>query len=113
MTTLNPASPDLAALQQQLLGRFERFRRRVRTHLVLEGAARVLAEVVGIALLSFVADRVFRLGLGSRLVFLLIAAGFIARSTSPRQSTASAMLPTPPTATATRTARARRTRPCP
>jgi hypothetical protein len=78
LTTFNPSSPDLAALQQQLLGRFERFRRRVRAHLLLEGVARVLAEVVGLALLSFILDRVFRLGLGSRVVYVVLALGFVA-----------------------------------
>ena len=79
MTTLNPSSPaDLAGLQRQLRGRFEQFRRRVRTHLVLEGVARVLAVAVGLALLGFVADRAFRLGVGSRAVFLLASLGVIA-----------------------------------
>lgn len=78
MTTLNQTTPDLVALQRQLVGRFARFRQRVRTHLVLEGAARVMAIAVGLILLSFVADRVFRLGLGSRVVFLLGAVGVVA-----------------------------------
>src|SRR5687767_14657677 len=77
-TTLDPATPDLDGLRRQLLGRFERFRQRVRTHLVLEGAARVAAVAVGLVLLSFVVDRVFRLGVGSRIVLLLLAIGFLA-----------------------------------
>jgi hypothetical protein len=78
MTTLNPISSDLAALQTQLLGRFEQFRRRVRTHLVLEGVARVLAEAVGLVILSFILDRLFRLGLTSRLIYTILAVGFVA-----------------------------------
>src|SRR4051794_3634669 len=81
MTTLNPVSADLAALQTQLLERFEQFRRRVRTHLVLEGVARVLAEVVGLVVLSFILDRLFRLGLTSRLVYTVLAVAFIAWET--------------------------------
>src|SRR3954469_23244366 len=78
MTTLNPSSPaDLATLQRQLLGRFEQFRRRVRTHLLLEGVARVLAEFVGLIVLSFVLDRLFRLGLTSRLTFTALGIAFI------------------------------------
>jgi hypothetical protein len=78
MTTLNPTSPaDLATLQRQLLARFEQFRRRVRAHLVIEGVARVLAEVVGLVLLSFILDRLFRLGLTSRLVFAALAVAFV------------------------------------
>ena len=77
--TLNPAtSPDLEALQQRLVDRFARFRRRVRTHLLLEGAARVAAITLGLALLSFVVDRIFRLGLGSRVVLLIAGLGVIA-----------------------------------
>lgn len=75
---LTSSSPDLAALQQQLVGRFARFRRRVRAHFALEGAARVLAIAVGLALLSFLVDRVFRLGLASRVVFLLGSGALIA-----------------------------------
>src|SRR5688572_4208875 len=77
MTTFNASMPDLAALQQQLLGRFERFRRRVRTHMLVEGVARVLAVVVGVALLSFVLDRIFRLGLTSRLIFTAMGVALI------------------------------------
>jgi hypothetical protein len=78
MTTLNPVSADLAALQTQLLGRFGQFRRRVRTHLALEGVARVLAEAVGLVVLSFILDRLFRLGLTSRVIFTVLAVGFVA-----------------------------------
>ncbi len=80
MTTLDTTTPppDVADLRRQLVERFAAFARRVRNHLVLEGAARVLAELVALALLSFVVDRVFRLGLGARLVFLVAAAGVLA-----------------------------------
>ncbi len=82
MTTLNSAvSADLAGLKEQLVGRFDRFRRRVRTHLLLEGVARVLAEIAGLIVVSFVLDRVFRLGVGSRLVFLALATAFVAWET--------------------------------
>src|SRR3954466_15343703 len=81
MTTLNPVSADLAALQTQLLGRFEQFRRRVRTHLVLEGVARVLAEAVGLLVPSVILDRLFRLGLTSRLIYPLLAIAFVAWET--------------------------------
>ena len=80
MTTLSPSSPaDLATLQRQLLDRFEQFRRRVRTHLLLEGVARVLAELVGLVLLSFALDRLFRLGLTSRVIYSVLALGFVDR----------------------------------
>src|SRR5688572_30307825 len=83
MTTLNPtsASPDLAALQTQLLSRFDRFRKRVRGFIVLEGVARVFAEIVGLALLSLILDRIFRLGLASRLVFTVLSLAFVAWET--------------------------------
>jgi hypothetical protein len=79
MTTLDQTTPpDLETLQQRLVDRFAQFRRRVRAHLLTEGAARVAALALGLALLSFVVDRVFRLGLGSRVVFLVAGLGVVA-----------------------------------
>jgi hypothetical protein len=60
-----------------LHGRLAHFGRRVRVHLMLESIARVLAMTIGILLLSFVLDRVFRLGLPSRIFFIAVAAAFI------------------------------------
>src|SRR3712207_2054497 len=73
MTVLDPTNLDLPDLQRQLVGRLEDFGQRVRTHLLVEGAARVLAVAVALALLSFLLDRWLRLGLATRLI--LLAAG--------------------------------------
>ena len=73
MTVLDPTTLDLADLRRQLVGRLEAFGRRVRTHLLIEGAARVLAVAVALGLLSYGIDRWLRLGLATRLI--LLAAG--------------------------------------
>src|SRR5829696_1089803 len=78
MLNLSATRNELAEMQTQLLSRFDRFRKRVRAFIVLEGVARGFAEVVGLALLSLILDRIFRLGLASRLVFTVLAIGFVA-----------------------------------
>jgi hypothetical protein len=79
MTTANvPTSPNLADLRQGLLARLELFRGEVRKHMLLEGLARWLAELVGVALVSFLLDRLLRLGLPTRLTLLFLALGFLA-----------------------------------
>lgn len=78
MTTLNAPTTDLASLRRDVEGRLDRFGRRARARLALEGAARVLALAVGLALLSFVLDFTFRLGLTARLLFLAAAVIFLA-----------------------------------
>src|SRR5256885_17048374 len=79
MTTANvPASPSLPALRRGLLSRLETFRSQVRQHLLLEGLARWLAELVAVALVSFLLDRFFRLGLPTRLVILFLSLAFLA-----------------------------------
>src|SRR5437879_4955795 len=78
VTTANlPTSPSLADLRRGLLARLEQFRGKVRKHLVLEGLARWLAELVGIALLSFILDRLLRLSLPMRFTFLAIGGAFL------------------------------------
>src|SRR5438045_9791539 len=72
MTVLDPPISDLADLQRQLVGRLDDFGRRVRTQLLIEGLARVLAVALVLALLSFGVDRWLRLGLIMRVALLLI-----------------------------------------
>src|SRR5204863_7248788 len=62
----------------RLLSRREPFRSQVRQHLLLEGLARWLAELVAVALLSFLRDRSFRLRLPTRLVILSLSLAFLA-----------------------------------
>jgi hypothetical protein len=71
-------SPNLTDLRQGLLARLELFRGQVRTHMLLEGLARWLAELVAVALVSFLLDRLLRLGLPTRLTLLFLALGFLA-----------------------------------
>src|SRR5687767_10292527 len=78
MTVLDPSNLDLPDLQRQLVGRLEDFARRVRTHLLVEGAARVLAVAVALGLLSLLIDRWLRLGLATRLVLLGIGLAVVA-----------------------------------
>src|SRR5437868_2360183 len=80
MTTLNAPTEtsDLLSLRQQLIDRLSDFRRRVRTHLLVEGAARVLAEAVALALLSLVLDRWLRLSHPARIVLLVMGLAFLA-----------------------------------
>ena len=74
--TTDVTTSDLAPLQQRLVERLDAFRRRVRDHLVQQGAARVLALAVLLGALSLLLDRWLRLGLGARLVLLF--AGLVA-----------------------------------
>jgi hypothetical protein len=78
MTVLDPTNLDLPDLQRQLVGRLEDFGRRVRLHLLAEGAARVLAVAVALALVSFLLDRWLRLGLATRLILLALGLTVIA-----------------------------------
>src|SRR5688500_8302977 len=78
MTVLDSTNLDLSDLQRQLVGRLEDFGRRVRTHLLVEGAARVLAVAVALGLLSLLIDRWLRLGLATRLILLTLGVGVIA-----------------------------------
>jgi hypothetical protein len=76
MTTANVTTlPDL---RTGLLARLESFRANVRKHLLLEGLARWLAELIAVALLSFLLDRLLRLGLTTRLVLLSLGLAFLA-----------------------------------
>lgn len=78
MTTANiPISADLPSLRDGLIARLEVFRAQVRKHLVLEGAARWLGEAVAVALVSFLLDRLLRLSLPTRVVFLTLGVGFL------------------------------------
>ncbi len=68
--------PDEA--RRSLLDRMAGFRRRVRSRLLLEGAAQVAAAIVLAALLTFVADRTFRLSAPVRIAMLVSALGALA-----------------------------------
>src|SRR5215213_6366025 len=77
MTAIDAPNLDLPDLQRQLVGRLEDFGRRVRSHLLAEGVARVLAIAVGLGLLSYLLDRWLRLGLATRLILLAIGLAVI------------------------------------
>ena len=78
MTTANvPTSPDLGYLRAGLIARLQLFRARIRKHLVLEGLARWLGEAVAVVFVSFVLDRLLRLSLPTRLVFLAMGVVFL------------------------------------
>src|SRR5688572_27598768 len=78
MTQTDLSTPDLSALRARLKRRLSAFGQRVRNHLLLEGAARVLAVTVGLALLTLLVDRWLRLGVGTRIALGLVALGVIA-----------------------------------
>src|SRR3954468_23500942 len=78
MTTLNVPQTHLASLRRDVEDRLGRFGRRARARLALEGAARVLVAAAGLALLSFIADYAFRLGLAAPLLFLAGSVVFLA-----------------------------------
>jgi hypothetical protein len=46
MTQLDSSTSDLGSMRQQLVARLEKFRARVRSQLILEGAAKVVAVAV-------------------------------------------------------------------
>ena len=102
MTTLDRSSPaDLAALQTQLLGRFERLPSAACACICCsEGVVRVLAEVVGLGDAQLRPRPLFRLGLPSRLIFTCSRIGVRRR--------AMAMAHRPPAAAAARRRRPRR-----
>src|SRR5947209_6317308 len=79
MTTANlPSSPpDLGYLRAGLIARLQLFRAKIRKHLVLEGVARWLGEAVAVLLVSFALDRLLRLSLATREVFLVIGGVFL------------------------------------
>jgi hypothetical protein len=56
---------------ETLIDRFAEFRRQVRARLLLEGAARFVAALVILALLSFILDRIFRLSLSARIAMVV------------------------------------------
>jgi hypothetical protein len=78
MTTANiPASSDLTYLRAGLIARLQLFRVKIRKHLVMEGIARWLGELVAVLLVSFLLDRALRLSLPTRIVFLVIGSAFL------------------------------------
>jgi hypothetical protein len=78
VSVIDPTSVDLGGLRERLVTRLERFRQLVRKHLLLEGTTRVLAEVVGFAILSYIVDRTLRLSLPARVTLLIGALAFLA-----------------------------------
>ncbi len=76
-TAAPPSSPDLGRLRDGLIARLMLFRARVRKHLVLEGIARWLGEAVAVVLVSFILDRLLRLSLPTRLIFLVMGTVFL------------------------------------
>jgi hypothetical protein len=76
-----PTAADLAPMRRRLVARLEEFRRAVRAQLALEGFARVLTGVVGVALLSLVIDRWLRLSLPIRVVLLAAGVGYLTYAT--------------------------------
>lgn len=71
MTTLDTTSIEsLQKLQRQLVARLSHVRCKVRTRLVIQGAAIFLAEMLGVAILTFLLDKYLRLGTPARLGLL-------------------------------------------
>lgn len=82
MTTLNrqPDQPDIDALgnlQARLIERLKGFSQRVRLHLALTGAAKVVVLTVGLAVLSLLLDRWLRLSVSMRAIADLLMLGVI------------------------------------
>jgi hypothetical protein len=78
MTAANlPASSDLNYLRAGLIARLQLFRVKIRKHLVMEGIARWMSELVLVLLVSFLLDRALRLSLATRIVFLTAGAIFL------------------------------------
>ena len=73
--TPTPSTTTPRQVYESLVERFAEFRRRVRGRLLLEGAARFVAALVILALLSFILDRLFRLSLSARVA--MVAASVI------------------------------------
>ena len=67
MTTLDISHLSPRQVYQSLQDRLAEFRNRVRGQLLLEGIARFLAAAVGLALLTFILDRFFRLSFPARI----------------------------------------------
>lgn len=68
----------LKQLQEQLVARLSRFRRKVKRRLALAGVARVLAEGVGLGFLAYLLDRYLRLGIPARAAVLATGTGVLA-----------------------------------
>lgn len=75
MSTLEHNPVDLQGAQRSLRARLDEFAREVRARLLLESAARWLALVVGLLLITFILDRTLRLSLITRRGLLIAFLG--------------------------------------
>lgn len=75
------ANFDPTTARDELLSRLEAFRHRVWWHVAIAGIARVVATAAALALLSFIIDRTFRLGISLRIVLLIAGLGALAYET--------------------------------
>ena len=71
------ANFDTAAARRSLAVRLDAFRRRARLHVGVAGAVRVVLLTATLAMASFMVDRIFRLGVGTRVVLLLLGLAYI------------------------------------
>jgi hypothetical protein len=78
MTAIDAALSHLSSRRDDVVNRLSDLRRRVKIHLVVAGATRVVAEAVGLAFLSLMIDRWLRLGRPMRIWLLLMAIAWLA-----------------------------------
>ncbi|HEX8325089.1 MAG TPA: hypothetical protein VF595_14385 [Tepidisphaeraceae bacterium] len=69
---------DATVARQRLLARLDALRRRLKWHVAVTSVLRLLLLTLVLALLSFLLDRTFRLGLAVRVALLLPAVVFVA-----------------------------------
>src|SRR5687768_14715562 len=77
MTTIDSDMVSLPSLREDLVSRLARFGKRVRAHLVIEGVARVVVEVIALCAVSLILDWMLRLGRPVRMVLLAGGLGLV------------------------------------
>jgi hypothetical protein len=71
MVEANKITPQ--QIHQSLLDRLGEFRAQVRARLLFEGVTKLLLTMLGLAVLTFILDRFFRLSLPARVAMLIVA----------------------------------------
>ena len=64
---------DLDRMRLSVVSELEKFRSRVRTHLVIQGVAMWVLELFAVLVVMFLLDRLFRLSMSSRRALLILA----------------------------------------
>ncbi|HEX8525051.1 MAG TPA: hypothetical protein VF669_22560 [Tepidisphaeraceae bacterium] len=78
MTAIDSTISALSTRRDDVVSRLSDLRKRVRLHLVVAGATRIVAEAIGLALLSLLVDRWLRLGRPMRMWLLFLALSWLA-----------------------------------